>query len=65
MPEHGPAGQQLLVVDRVIEVLLGVTVGVVVNLAVIPPLRYRQAARHVDRVGQQMWEAQSDTKLNC
>src|SRR5699024_2225263 len=46
--------------DRIIEVALGVIVGVVVNLAVIPPLRHRQASRYVDSINRRMGEVLSD-----
>jgi len=38
--------QAPLLVDRILEVVLGVGIGVVVNLVVVPPLRDRQAARY-------------------
>jgi len=47
-------GQQPLLLDRIIEVALGVIVGVVVNLAVMPPLRHRQASRYVDSINRRM-----------
>ncbi|SLM96705.1 Cytochrome c-type biogenesis protein DsbD, protein-disulfide reductase [Brachybacterium faecium] len=53
-------GQQPLLLDRIIEVALGVIVGVVVNLAVIPPLRHRQASRYVDSINRRMGEVLSD-----
>ena len=53
-------GQQPLLLDRIIEVALGVIVGVVVNLAVIPPLRHRQASRYVDSINRRMGDVLRD-----
>lgn len=52
----GFGAQAPLLVDRVIEVALGVGVGLLVNLLIVPPLREGQAARHVDGVNRQMGE---------
>ncbi|MFN3601372.1 MAG: FUSC family protein [Dietzia sp.] len=46
----GFTDQQPLLVDRIIEVAVGVGIGVLVNLLIIPPVRDRQAASHVDRI---------------
>lgn len=46
--------QERLLVDRMIEVGVGVVVGIVVNLLVVPPLRDQQAARYVDLINEQM-----------
>lgn len=43
----GFSEQQPLLVDRVLEVGIGVGIGVLVNILVIPPLREQQAANHV------------------
>jgi len=40
--------------DRMLEIAVGVAVGVVVNLLVFPPLRDRQASRYVDSVNERM-----------
>lgn len=40
--------------DRIVELLLGVVVGIAVNILVIPPLRDRQAARYVDSINRRM-----------
>ncbi|GAA4107355.1 FUSC family protein [Enteractinococcus coprophilus] len=40
--------------DRFIELVLGVSVGIVVNMLVLPPLRDRQAARYVDSINRRM-----------
>ena len=40
--------------DRVMELLLGVSIGIVVNLLVVPPLKDRQAARYVDSINRRM-----------
>ena len=52
----GFGGQQPLLMDRIIEVALGVAVGVTVNLLVIPPLRDKQASRYVDSINRRMGE---------
>ncbi|NUL46989.1 hypothetical protein F7P69_17540 [Cellulosimicrobium funkei] len=46
--------QEPLLVDRMIEVGVGVAVGIAVNLLIVPPLRDQQAARHVDSVNRRM-----------
>lgn len=43
----GFSEQQPLLLDRIIEVGIGVGIGVVVNALIIPPLRDQQAANHV------------------
>lgn len=50
----GFTAQQPLLLDRLIEVGLGVVVGVGVNLLLIPPLRDQQAARYVDSINRRM-----------
>src|SRR5690625_984368 len=40
--------------DRFIELLLGVAVGIAVNLLVLPPLRDRQAGRYVDSLNRRV-----------
>ncbi|MDN5756687.1 MAG: aromatic acid exporter family protein [Micrococcaceae bacterium] len=52
----GFSSQEPLLLDRIIEVGLGVGVGVVVNLLIIPPLRDQQAARYVDSINRRMGE---------
>lgn len=52
--------QAPLLGDRLLEVALGVGVGVVVNLLLIPPLRDRQAARYIDSVNRRMGEVLID-----
>lgn len=42
------ASQELLLMNRIVEVGLGVALGVIVNLLILPPLRDRQASRYVD-----------------
>lgn len=42
--------QQPLLLDRMVEVAVGVAVGVGVNLLVLPPLRDQQASRYVDSI---------------
>ena len=50
----GFGSQQPLLIDRIIEVGLGVAIGVAVNLVVIPPLRDQQASRYVDSINRRM-----------
>src|SRR5699024_12134498 len=50
----GFESQENLVADRVLEVLVGVAFGVLVNLMIIPPLRDRQAARYIDSINRRM-----------
>lgn len=50
----GFENQENLLGDRVIEVLVGVAFGVLVNLMIIPPLRDRQAARYIDSINRRM-----------
>ncbi|GAB3259536.1 FUSC family protein [Arthrobacter pigmenti] len=50
----GFSSQQPLLLDRLIEVGLGVAVGIAVNLLVVPPLRDQQAARYVDSINRRM-----------
>ncbi|WP_236853166.1 FUSC family protein [Brevibacterium linens] len=52
--------QQPLLVDRLLELALGVAVGLAVNLLMVPPLRDRQAARYIDSVNRQMGEVLTD-----
>jgi uncharacterized membrane protein YgaE (UPF0421/DUF939 family) len=42
--------QEELLLGRILDALLGIAVGVVVNLLVLPPLDTRSAARHVDHI---------------
>lgn len=46
--------QELLLLDRIIEVMVGVGLGIAVNLLVLPPLRDRQASRYVDSINRRM-----------
>src|SRR5699024_3852482 len=50
----GFGAQAPLLLDRLLEVGVGVAFGVVVNLLVIPPLRDRQAARYIDSINRRM-----------
>lgn len=52
--------QQPLLMDRVLEVAVGVGVGIAVNLVVLPPLRNRQASRYVDSINRQMGDVLID-----
>ncbi|GAA1532233.1 FUSC family protein [Brevibacterium picturae] len=46
--------QQPLLGERILELCLGIAVGIVVNFLVIPPLRDQQAARYVDSINRRM-----------
>jgi hypothetical protein len=50
----GFADQQPILVDRIVEVAVGVGIGVAVNLLVIPPLRDNQARAHVDAINRRL-----------
>lgn len=46
--------QEHLMVDRFVEVAIGVAVGLVVNLLIVPPLRDQQAERYVEHASDRM-----------
>ena len=46
--------QEFLLVDRIIEVGIGVALGIAVNMLIVPPLRDRQAGRYVDSINRRM-----------
>src|SRR5699024_1258094 len=50
----GYADNEVLLVERIIDVALGVGVGLLVNLLLVPPLRDAQAARYVDSINHRM-----------
>lgn len=50
----GFTDQEPLLLDRLVEVGVGVAVGIAVNLLIIPPLRDHQAARYVDSINRRM-----------
>ena len=50
----GFENQEHLLTDRMVEVLVGVGFGLAANLMIIPPLRDRQAARHIDSINRRM-----------
>ncbi|SMY03775.1 MULTISPECIES: aromatic acid exporter family protein [Brevibacterium] len=52
--------QQPLLTDRLLELILGVAVGLAVNLIVIPPVRDQQAVRYIDSINRQMGDVLSD-----
>lgn len=52
----GFTDQQPLLLDRLIEVGIGVAAGIAVNFLIVPPLRDRQAARYVDSINLRMGE---------
>lgn len=56
----GFSAQQPLLLDRMIEVGLGVAVGIAVNLLIFPPLRDQQAARYVDSINRRMGDVLVD-----
>lgn len=46
--------QQPFLGERILELSLGIAIGIVVNLLVIPPLRDQQAGRYVDSINRRM-----------
>ena len=52
--------QQPFLGERILELCIGVAVGIVVNLLVIPPLRDQQAARYVDSINRRMGDTLVD-----
>lgn len=46
----GYSAQENLLVERILATALGIGVGVLVNLLVLPPLTHRSAAQHVDTI---------------
>ena len=50
----GFADQQPLLLDRVFEVAVGVGIGVLVNLLIIPPMRDQQARSHVESISRRV-----------
>lgn len=46
--------EQPLLADRLLEIALGVAVGIAVNLLIVPPLRHKEAARYVDSIKARM-----------
>ncbi|HET7314003.1 FUSC family protein [Salinisphaera sp.] len=50
----GWTGNEVILLDRLEEVFLGVAIGVGVNLLLIPPVRHRQAARYVDSINRRI-----------
>lgn len=50
----GFSDQQPLLLDRLLEVGVGVAIGVAVNVLLVPPLRDQQAARYVDSINRRM-----------
>ena len=46
--------EEPMFLDRTLELLVGVGIGIVVNLAVVPPLQDKQAARYVDSINRRM-----------
>lgn len=46
--------QAPLLDDRILEVVVGVAAGLMVNLLIVPPLRDKQAGRYVDSVNERM-----------
>ncbi|MDV7999757.1 FUSC family protein [Rhodococcus sp. IEGM 1408] len=52
----GFSQQQPLLVDRIVEVAIGVGIGVLVNLLIIPPLRDQQARSHVESINRRVGE---------
>ena len=50
----GVPEDELLLTDRLLDVALGVGIGIIVNLAVFPPLADRSAQQRVDRINREM-----------
>jgi Aromatic acid exporter family member 1 len=50
----GYGEQQHMLGDRILATALGISVGVLVNLLVVPPLNDRSAAQHVDRIDERL-----------
>ncbi len=50
----GFSDQQPLLLDRILEVAVGVGIGVLVNLLIIPPVRDQQASSHVDSIDRRL-----------
>lgn len=48
------SSQEPLLMDRIIEVCVGVGLGIAVNLLILPPLRDQQASRYVDSINRRM-----------
>lgn len=46
--------------DRFVELILGVAIGIIVNMLVIPPLKDQQARRYVDSINQRMGAVLTD-----
>lgn len=46
--------QESLLGERILEVSVGVAMGIIVNLLVLPPLRDQQASRYVDSINRRM-----------
>src|SRR5690625_3505465 len=49
-----------LFADRFVELILGVAIGIIVNMLVIPPLKDQQARRYVDSINQRMGAVLTD-----
>ncbi|GGF49774.1 FUSC family protein [Marmoricola endophyticus] len=52
----GDQDRQVMLTDRLLDVLLGVGVGVMVNLVVLPPINDRSAQQLVDQINAEMGE---------
>lgn len=50
----GFSEQAPLLGDRLLEIAIGVGIGILVNALILPPLRDQQAANYVDRINRQM-----------
>lgn len=56
----GWSGNEVVLVGRLEEVILGVVIGVGVNLLLIPPVRHQQAARYVDSINRRIGKVMVD-----
>lgn len=52
----GDTSDEVMLTDRLLDVLLGVGIGVLVNLVVLPPVNDRRAQQLVDRINAEMGE---------
>lgn len=56
----GFSSQEPLLFDRIEEIAIGVAIGVIVNLMIIPPVRDRQAAHYVDSINRRLGNVMAD-----
>lgn len=56
----GFSSQAPLLFDRIEEIAVGVGIGIIINLIIIPPVRDRQAARYVDSINRRLGRVMAD-----